>query len=526
MDIGAFPHTKKRSVLASVAALGVAALLLGACSAAAPSAEDSELAAVLDPAVRGADWQAQHFSELYAQDIEWEQCGEEEGVDAGFAKALKRAGIDLAEVGCGMVAAPLDWNNPDSDETIELAVVHVPATGKGERLGTLLGNPGGPGAGGVDFMLGMALSPGFDKITERYDLLGFDPRGIGGSTPLDCDSGTSEILEVQIANCVTADPLARTMGTVQVARDMELLRHLIGEERLDYLGYSYGTMLGATYASVFPERVGRMVLDSAENAEWASPIHRFDQEVAFAKALVALATACRTEYQDEVEVCPFESEDSLLEVIDRLNAEPLIATDGTEITGSALYGYLSNALYQSHFERGRTLDTVGLALFGNQDAIDVIGAEVADGGDGDMAMTMVTCHSFPIDPDIPGLLKHIRKEGVPRLLGGPEITDEVIAPFVDLSCYALPESGLDYTDRFDAASADPILVIGITGDHATPYQYAEVLTEELGNATLLTLEGQGHAASYSARSSCVDDAVSKYLLDGTMPKPGTVCTDD
>src|SRR5690606_34286456 len=113
-----------------------------------------------------------------------------------------------------------------------------------------------------------------------------------------------------------------------------------------------------------------------------------------------------------------------------------------------------------------------------------------------------------------------------RLLGGPEIDDATLAPFVDLSCYTLPESGLDITDSFDATGADPILVIGITGDHATPYQYAQVLTDELGDATLLTLDGQGHGASYSGRSSCIDTAVTDYLLEGVVPAKGTVCTDD
>lgn len=115
---------------------------------------------------------------------------------------------------------------------------------------------------------------------------------------------------------------------------------------------------------------------------------------------------------------------------------------------------------------------------------------------------------------------------MPRLLGGPEITDATLAPFTDLSCYTLPESGLDITDSFDARGADPILVIGITGDHATPFQYAQVLADELGDATLLTLDGQGHSASYSDRSSCVDEAATRYLVDGTMPAAGTVCLDD
>lgn len=509
-----------RRVASGVAGLIGAALAVSGCGLVGGSG------ASLTPTASESEWQADAFAGLYAQEIDWFECTPDEGLDAYTADALEAAGHDLSQIGCALIEAPVDWDDPENAETIELSIVHIPATGK-EPLGTLLGNPGGPGATGVDFMLGMALSPGFEGVAASYDLLGFDPRGIGGSTPIDCDGAGSDLPVVQLGVCIAENPLTHTMGTSQVARDMELMRHLMQDEVLNYLGYSYGTMLGATYATLFPERAGRMVLDSAEDAEWASLIHLFDQQVAIANATVALATACRTDYADEVEVCPFVDEDSLLAVLAQLDAEPLVASDGTEITGQLLQSYLTSALYQSHFERGRTLDTIALALFGDQEAIDEIGAEFADDGSGiDMAMTVVTCHSFPIEPNIPGLLEHIERVGMPRLLGGPAIDDETLAPFTDLSCYTLPESGLDLTESFSAPDAGPILVIGITGDHATPFQYAEVLTEELGNAVLLTLDGQGHAASYTGRSSCVDDAVTEYLLDGVLPGEGTVCRDD
>ncbi|QIM19495.1 alpha/beta hydrolase [Leucobacter coleopterorum] len=499
------------SLLAPVVAL---ALLLTGCGAVGAQ-----------PSKSGSEQQAHDFAALYKQTIKWTTCDEGDGLDDGTAEALDEAGIDVSGITCAFVKVPFDWEDPTIKETVDLSVVHIPSTGKNPR-GTLLGNPGGPGATGVGFMLGMAVSPGFEDVVADYDLLGFDPRGIGRSTPIDCDGAGSEIPAVQLGECIAKNPLTHTMGTSQVARDMELLRHLSGDSVLNYIGYSYGTMLGATYTTLFPERAGRMVLDSAEDAQWASLIHNFDQQVAISKATVALATACRTEYKGEVSVCPFTDEESLIRVLNELDAKPLVASDGTEINGQLLQSYLTNALYESHFERGRTLDTIALALFGNQKAIDTIGEGFADDGSGvDLAMNIVTCHSFPIEPDVPGLLKHIDKVGMPKLLGGPEINDETLAPFVDLSCYTLPESGLDITDRFSAKGADPILVIGITGDHATPFQYAKVLADELG-ARLLTLDGQGHAASYSGRSTCVDDAVTRYLVSGDLPAKGTVCRDD
>ncbi|QIK63218.1 alpha/beta hydrolase [Leucobacter viscericola] len=516
------PAAAKRAARASslVASAAVLALLLSGCGSLSAGADHATSAGE-----NASAQQARDFAALYKQNIKWTSCDEEDGLDDGTAEALDEAGIDVSGITCAFIKAPFDWEDPSISETIDLSVVHIPSTGKNPR-GTLLGNPGGPGATGVDFMLGMAMAPGFEDVVADYDLLGFDPRGIGRSTPIDCDGAGSEIPAVQLGECIAKNPLTHTMGTSQVARDMELLRHLSGDSVLNYIGYSYGTMLGATYTTLFPERAGRMVLDSAEDAQWASLIHNFDQQVAISNATVALATACRTEYKGEVEVCPFTDEESLIRVLNELDAKPLVASDGTEINGQMLQSYLTNALYESHFERGRTLDTIALALFGNQKAIDTIGESFSGDDSGvDLAMNIVTCHSFPIEPDVPGLLKHIDKVGMPKLLGGPEINDETLAPFVDLSCYTLPESGLDITDKFTAKGADPILVIGITGDHATPFQYAKVLADELG-ARLLTLDGQGHAASYSGRSSCVDDAVTRYLVAGDLPAKGTVCRDD
>ena len=140
--------------------------------------------------------------------------------------------------------------------------------------------------------------------------------------------------------------------------------------------------------------------------------------------------------------------------------------------------------------------------------------------------TIVRCHSFPTDPLLPELIAHIKDVGLPLLMGGPMINDETVKPYVDLACDALPNSGGDINDSFSGSPDARILVIGITDDHATPYPGAQRMVKELGNATLLTLEGSGHAASYGKRSSCIDDYTTAYLLEGAMPKSGTVCKDD
>jgi len=347
------------------AALLSAAVLLSGCAAAGAGGQAGGESAK----------QAKAFPEVFAQTITWGECGDDFGLsDELVGKILEKGApqdvVDALE--CATVKAPLDWNDPENTETIELAVTHLPATG-GEKIGTLLGNPGGPGVSGLDFMFGMLASPGFEQVYAQYDLIGFDPRGIGRSTPVECED-VSSIREVQLATCAEDFPLARSMGTSQVARDMDMLRALQGEEKLDYLGYSYGTILGSTYVTLFPERTGRVVLDSAPDATWASPTGHFDQAVAMSTEIVAMVEGCGQLYQ--VDACPVNSEDAIIAMLATLDEAPLVATDGTEINGGMMYGYLMTGLYGRDAKRATVLETVGRALGGDQEGIDDIARDM------------------------------------------------------------------------------------------------------------------------------------------------------
>ncbi len=492
------------------AVLATLALLLSGCSLSPepPAASAEQLAA---------------FPTYYEQTIAWQECDDDFGLDAKQAAALASWDVPVDTFRCGMVSAPLDWNAPENAESIELAVLHVPATGS-EPIGTLLGNPGGPGSSGLEYTFNMTATPGFDAIMERYDLLGFDPRGIGRSTPVACDD-VFGVFEVQLASCVQDNPLAHSMGTSQVARDMELLRSLMNDDALHYLGYSYGTMLGATYSTLFPEKVGRMVLDSAASAQWASLIGGYDQSRAIAMSIAQMLADCGVRYA--VDSCPLTTEGDMLSMIGQLAMDPLIASDGTEVDGTMVHGYLTASLYSGALGRTMALNTIAAAVAEDQAAIDFLADEMSGGGASvGLAGTIVRCHSFARDPDIMGLVEHITEVGVPELLGGPDLTDDTLQEMANLSCFALPEAGDDITDSFSGSKDAPILVIGITGDHATPYSGAAQLTKQLGNARLLTLNGDGHGASFSARSSCADDAATAYLLEGTLPAEGMICTDD
>lgn len=463
------------------------------------------------------------FPDIYAQEVQWRSCGPD-GADAEqMLDALRAVGGRVDGMRCATITAPLDWDDPSNDATIRLAAVHIPSTGDSEPIGTLLSNPGGPGASGVEYTIGMTVGPGYAPLQEQYDFLGFDPRGIASSSPLECETDT-EIFELQLAECADQDPIAGSMGSAQVARDMELMRHLMGDERLHYAGFSYGTVIGASYVTLFPERVGRIMLDSAWPTDWSSPLGTYQQREAIAAATIDLLERCGTSYA--VTSCPVDGEASFLAQLSELETTSLVASDGTEVGPATYRGYLTTGLYQLQAGRETVLDVAGRAITGDQSAIDAIAAAMSGGGTSvDLSGMVVRCLSSPRDPGIIDVYRYINEHGLPTVLGGPEINDTTLRPWLDLACDALPDSGEDHL-TFTNRSDQPVLVFGITGDHATPYAGAQRLVEELGNATLVTLDGSGHIATFSGRSTCADEIALAYLLRGELPTDGMVCTDD
>ena len=493
------------------AGIAVAALLLSGCASSGDQQNDTASAQ-----------QQRDFPAVYDQEIDWQECGEGYGFRDGLEEYLLELGANVSGLRCAWITAPLDWDAPDNEETIQLSALHIPAAGD-DPIGTLFSNPGGPGASGTEFAMGLTASEGFAEVHKKYDLLGFDPRGIGRSSPIQCDADT-EIFELKIALCADENPLALSMGSVQVARDMELLRTLVGDEKMHYAGFSYGTVIGASYATAFPEKVSRIMLDSAWPSDWSSPLGSYYQTEAIARAKLDMLAGCGTVY--DVQVCPIGSEAALIETLDRLETQPLSASDGTEVGAEMFNGYLTTALYQAPAGRQLVLETAGRALAGEQAAIDELAKAMDSGGAsvGPEGM-VVRCLSAPRDSNLVGLYEYITEKGLLAVLGGPEITDDSLSEFVSLECAALPDSGEDYLD-FSYSGSEPILVYGITGDHATPYEGAQQMVDELGNAVLVTLEGSGHIATFTGRSTCADDIASAYLLRGEVPAEGTVCADD
>ncbi|MDX6555177.1 MAG: hypothetical protein QOD86_1372 [Miltoncostaeaceae bacterium] len=452
---------------------------------------------------------------------------------------------------CGTLDVPLDYADPDGP-TVAMPVTRVPAADPAHRIGSLVLNYGGPGAPGAEILRDTpseALPVLAPVVHERYDLVSFDPRGTGGTLPVDCritaeDGLASELVrpETLDVDALVADARRYTglcgernpgvldhVSTADVARDMDRLRAALGEDRLTYLGYSYGTFVGATYESLFPERQGRMVLDGAMDAAnfVAHPLQDLREGAAgFERALDRFLAACAA---DQVACAgfgaapgggaadPWAAFDAL---VARADAEPIPAATGDPVSGEELVGAVTGALYA---REAWPMLAVALAQAQAGDASifrEVLGIDpydpAAGAGNDRYIATVAVDAVWPheVEPYLDsarqawGLLDHMWP------FAGYENAIFAFWPAAAPAAFHGP-----FRSSPDAPTT---LVIGTTYDPATPYRWAVGLAGELGNARLLTMRGDGHTA-FGSRSSCIDAAVIGYLVDGAVPAPGTVC---
>ena len=454
------------------------------------------------------------------QEVTWTNCGEAE---------------------CTHITVPLDYDNPDG-RTIELAATRVLATGE-ERLGSLLLNPGGPGASAFDYAKAADFVVG-EEIRAAYDVVGVDPRGVGKSDPLDCltneqrdalievdgspddEADTAAILEaakIPARECSRVDAeLAAHMGTVNVARDFDIVRAVLGDERLNFLGKSYGTSIGAVYAELFPERVGRMVLDGVLPPELTLEEISLGQAQGFEDALVDFARDC-SEQRD----CPFEGDgtqvrQSLIDALKRLDDQPM-TVDG-RIVNEAVASYaVLMYLYAPPGDYEQLRDGLN-QLVNEGDAarlMSLLDARISRGPDGQYvdngtdAFYAVTCADDTVATGLDEVQALAQEWSKRSPLFGSSLAYGL------LFCEGWPEPMAPVTAT-DARGADPILIVSTRHDPATPYQWGELLADRLDNAVLLTWDGRRHTA-YGEGSSCIDGAVDAYLLRGELPPDGTVC---
>ena len=545
--------------------VGVLAVLVGGCLSACGTG--------LVPATGGSATVAgpipSGLESFYHQAVDWYPCGATGGMekvsektaqsstattaapDSGGATSTAGAseGTDDATFSCAVVTVPLDYAKPQG-ETISIAVKKRAATG-GHPQGALFINPGGPGDSGVSFAerAGNAFSP---DLLSAYDVIGFDPRGVGSSTAITCTTdddsastaepsptasagaalGTGSFEEWAESTRQSFKELAEQCGsktepaalldhvdTVSAARDLDILRALAGQEKLNYLGFSYGTYLASVYAETFPGNTGRMVLDGAIDPSLSLAEQGLGQAKGFEQALRTYVDFCQSSTG-----CPLSGGtdggvQQIRDLITSANSTPLATGDPNRtVTGSDIVTALSEYLYTTE-QNWEPLNKALDQAINHRDGSAFAASEEQDSSskdDGGGAFQAVTCLDYPVEGDTAtwaAQYEQAKREA--PIFGNTAVG-------MDLVCSVWGHNGTRKPTQIHAHGAAPILVVGTTGDPATPYAWAQSLADQLDSGQLLTWEGTGHTA-YGGDAPCINDAVDTYLLTGTMPKKGLTC---
>lgn len=439
---------------------------------------------------------------------------------------------------CGSVSAPLDYAEPDGPQ-IQIAVARRPALDQAQRIGSLVINPGGPGGSGVDDLPNelRVLTGG---LLSRFDIVSFDPRGVDRSQPVGCgESGGGGSASVGLlpdpapstpaaqqavwsndtayANeCAKATGLVLPfVGTVDAARDLDRIRAALGDAQLTYIGHSYGTLLGLTYADLFPTHVRAMVLDGVVDPALPTTQMVVDQAVGFERMLQGFLSWCTSSAS-----CAWrpagDPTAALLALVDKARAAPLPAAAGRQAGPGEIYTAVLSALYNSS-AWSRLGTALAQASAGNGTAIvsmtDTYNTQNGPNAvDADAAVSCLD-HPVPRDKSLwPGLAASAAQEAP---VFGPMLVWSVA------ECAVWPAVPTRTPHAVHAPGAPPILVVGTSGDPATPHQWAVSVAAALDRGILVTWNGQNHVAYYY--SSCVRAIDEAYLLAGTTPASGTVC---
>ena len=517
-----------KQVLVAVVVIALVATGLGAVALAVLAGQDDTPAATppvvptTTPEPSATAPPSRGLARYYSQELDWSSC--------------------QGDFLCATLTVPLDYRHPDGD-TIDLALLKVPASDPDARIGSLVVNPGGPGAPGTQYAAQAAQVFG-QPILDRYDVVGFDPRGTGGSDPVDCLS------DAQLDDYIAMDPdpdtaaerssylgWVRTLGrgcvdrsgdlaahvtTVEAARDMDVLRAALGESTMTYFGASYGTKLGATYADLFPDEVGRMVLDGAVDMSIGARELALEQAGGFETALRAYVQNC----VDETDSCFLgDSVEEGLRTISSflagVDAKPLPTGLGRDLqVGNAFYGIVAPLYNRDYWYILSAALKQGLAGDGSTllQLSDLYTSRGTDGytDNSSEAIYAISCLDDPyaipasrVAANLPDFERASPTFGAVFAwgltgCGGVQVTSSVKPRDVH------------------AKGAAPIVVIGTTRDPATPMKWAEDLADQLDSGVLIRRDGDGHTG-YHVGNDCVDGAVEGYLIDGTVPEDGLSC---
>lgn len=480
---------------------------------------------------------------FYGQSLTWGDC-------VPFARTDDdRNTFKNPDARCARLTVPLDYANPGG-ATATLALLRMPATDQGRRIGSLVINPGGPGASGLGTAVRSATQAKGSELGKRFDFVGFDPRGVGASEPTircltdqerdaeraeddELDASPQGVAKVEAEQkdfgnkCVqrTAEgaALLASMGTRDVVKDMDVLRSVLGDEKLTYLGYSYGTRLGTTYAETFPKNVRAMVLDGALDPEQDVVEELVAQGEGFQQAFDAFTQWCLRRQDCALGQDPAQVLQNYWNLVRPLIERPmdlgeggrrLSYSDATTAVIQALYAEelwetLNKGLADLQRQRPRILMLLADSYFQRDKS-----GRYATTQD---AFTAIRCidDARVTDPALVLEAQKRYKQAAPFLDDGLPAS-----PALD-ACAFWPVPNTSEPHLPNVQGLPPILVVSTTGDPATPYQAGVSLAKALGGA-LLTYEATQHTA-FLQGNSCVDNAGSAYLVDLTVPPQGIRC---
>ncbi|WP_245765423.1 alpha/beta hydrolase [Nonomuraea jiangxiensis] len=428
-------------------------------------------------------------------------------------------------VECGRIKVPLDHAKPGGEQ-IDLALIRVKATG--DRLGSLVFNFGGPGGSGVDTMALAAQT--FASLGKRYDLVSFDPRGVDRSSGVKCGGELDKLLAAgteadgdrlskEFAQACERDSgkILPYVGTVQAAKDLDLLRAALGDERLNYFGLSYGTHLGSVYATQFPKKVGRFVLDAALDPTVTFEERAVTQAEGFAQAFEAFAADCVAK-SCELGGDPAAVRRTVETLLNGLKTKPIKVGDRELTYGLAQLAVITPLYAKATWPvleqaAAAAVKGEGTALLG---LADLYTGRRPDGTYSTM-MTSLQAINCADNAERPTVAETARLSDRIR-----KIFPILAVEGSGTACAHWPVPGDDAAKRVDATGSAPIVVIGGKGDPATPYEWAPELVAQLKTGVLVTYEGEGHGA-YLSGNACVMSTVDAYLLNGKVPAAGTTC---
>lgn len=438
---------------------------------------------------------------------------------------------------CSTLVVPEVYSKP-AGPVLRLALIRKPASGKAE--GSLIVNPGGPGGSGVQFLL--AASSSFALLTDNYDLVSFDPRGVGASDPVRC------LTPEQITTYVDANPNPTTaagratlvrlsrqfadacyqrngdylehIGTKDQARDMDVLRAAVGDKKLTYYGASYGTYLGAKYAELFPTRIRAMVLDGALNPAESSTGENQVQATGFETDLHDFLNACVASGKCPMGSSLYAAEQWLHELEAQLTANPIVSNGRTLGAGEFFEG-LAAGLYSSS-DWPQMWSALNAAKEGNPAGVflfaDSLTERRADGTYSNLIESnmAINCIDRPAPRSVATYFANARRFAKQSPDFGAPIE------YGSMPCAFWKVPPVEGLHQVHAPGAPPILVIGTTRDPATPYVWAQELARQLSSGVLLTYDGDGHTA-FIRNDQCVNQVVKAYVVSLTSPTAGTTC---